>query len=196
MAIADRARDYWDRISPRERKLLVFLAVAVPLSLALWLGLAIRDGLVDMERRNQDTRDALDIVERIRSTGVDTHQDTGPKIPDQPIPLETYVSKAAEKVGLAFKGSIDTRKATKNGFVTTTVSCALDNVSTEQLRAFLQDVESGEKVVAVTHLSIKRDWRDKEKLDANLEISTYSNAEKKKTEDKDDKAGSEDKKGS
>ena len=197
MAIADRARDYWDRISPRERKLVVFLAAVVPLSLTLWLGLAIRDGLVDMEKRNQDTRDALEIVERIRVNGIDTHQNAGPKIPDQPIPLETYVSKAAEKVGLAFKGSIDTRKATKNGFVTTTVSCALDNVSTEQLRAFLQDVESGEKIVAVTHLSVKRDWRDKEKLDANLEISTYSNAEKKKSEDKgDDKAGSEDKKGS
>jgi len=185
MAFADRARDFWDRISPRERKLVLFLAVVVPLSLALWLGLSIRDGLVTMEARNEETREALDRVAEYRVKGVSPAEDTGPKIPDQPIPLETYVSKAADKAGLKFKGSLDTRKATKNGFVTTTVSCALDNVTTDQLRAFLQDVETGEKVVAVTHLDIKRDWNDKEKLDANLEISTYSNVEKAKAEDGD-----------
>ena len=39
MAVADRARDFWDRISPRERKLVVLLAVALPIVLAIWLGL-------------------------------------------------------------------------------------------------------------------------------------------------------------
>ena len=47
MAVADRARDFWDRISPRERMLVVLMAVAVPITLAIWLGLSIQDGLVE-----------------------------------------------------------------------------------------------------------------------------------------------------
>jgi hypothetical protein len=181
MALSDRARDFWDRISPRERAMVVVLSVAVPLGLALWLGFSIRDGLVSMEKRNDQTREALDIVEKFKLNGnvVDEPQI---KIPDVPIPLETYVSKAADKGGLKLKGSIETRTAKKNGFVTTTVAVALDDVSTDQLRMFLQEIEQGEKVVAVTHLDVKRDWRDKKKLDATLEISTYSNVEKAKTE--------------
>ena len=67
MALTDRARDFWDRISPRERNLVVLLAVALPITLALWLGLAIHDGLVAMEKRNDDTRKALDIVETLHA---------------------------------------------------------------------------------------------------------------------------------
>lgn len=196
MALSDRARDFWDRISPRERALVVLLAVAAPLGGALWLGLSIRDGLTSMESRNQKTREALDIVAKLKVTGT-TPEDPGIKIPDAPIALETYVTKAADKNSLKFKGSVETRKGTKAGIVTTTVTVALDDVTTDQLKAFLQEVETGEKVVAVTHLDVKRDWKDKKKLDVNLDISTYSNAEKPKAEgdaDKGDKP--DDKKGS
>ena len=49
-------RDFWDRISPRERRLVVIAGDRAPLTLALWLGLAIHDGLATMETRND--RDA------------------------------------------------------------------------------------------------------------------------------------------
>jgi Type II secretion system (T2SS), protein M len=177
------ARDFWDRISPRERKLVVFLAAVVPLALAIWLGLSIRDGLISMDDRNERTRDALTRVAKMKAAGGPV-EDPGVKIPDNAVPLETYVTKAVEKAGLKFKGPIDSRpKITKNGFVTTTVSCAVDDVSTDQLKTFLQEIESGEKVVVVTHVDIKRDWKDKKKIDATFEISTYSNAEKTKKEE-------------
>ena len=56
MTINERVRDFWDRISPRERRLVVLAGVAVPLTIAVWLGLAIHDGLSDMETRNERTR--------------------------------------------------------------------------------------------------------------------------------------------
>ena len=89
-------------------------------------------------------------------------------------------------------GSIEQRAVTKNGIVTTTVSCAVEDISTDQLKALLQDIETAEKVVAVTHLDVKRDRRDTKKIDVTLEISTYSNATK--TEEKKD-AESEKKEG-
>jgi hypothetical protein len=183
MAITDKARDFWDRISPRERKLVVFLAVAIPLGLAIWLGLSIRDGLVAMDERNERAREALQRVAKMKAAGGPQIEDPGVKIPDTPLPLETYVSKAAEKNGLKFKGPIDSRpKQTKNGFVTTTVSCALDDITTDQLKSFLHELESGVPIVAVTHLDIKRDFRDKKKIDVTFEISTYSSADKPKKE--------------
>jgi hypothetical protein len=196
------ARDFWDRISPRERKLVVFLAVVVPLGLAIWLGLSIRDGLIVMDERNERTRDAISRVAKMKAAG-GVQEEPGVKIPDTAIPLETYVTKAAEKGGLKFKGPIDSRpKVTKNGFVTTTVSCALDDISTDQLKAFLQEIESGVLIVAVTHIDVKRDFKDKKKVDASFEISTYSNAEKVKKDgegggtEAPDAKDSKDKKGS
>jgi hypothetical protein len=179
MAISDRTRDFWDRISPRERILVVFLGFAVPIVLAIWLGLSIHDGLVAMENRNQTTRDALDIIAdpKIRGAAAPSADDI--KIPDEPVALETYVSKAAEKFSLKFKGPIDSRpKVTRNGFITTTVSCALDDITTDQLKSFLQEVEQNNKVVAVTHVDVRRDFKDKKKVDATFDISTYSTAPK------------------
>ena len=179
MAISDRARDFWDRISPRERVLVVLLGFAVPVLLVVWLGLSIRGGLIAMEDRNEQTREALAEIAKIKANGPLQPVDDQIKIPDAAVALETYVSKAAEKFSLKFKGAIDSRpKVTRNGFVTTTVSCSLDDVTTDQLKAFLQEVETGNPVVVVTHLDVRRDFRDKKKIDVGFEISTYSNAPK------------------
>lgn len=189
MTLTDRFRNFWDRISPRERKLVVLLVIGVPIALAVWLGLAIRDGLVAMEDRNQTTRDALEIIEQLKAAGPQQAAADQVKIPDEPIALETYVSKAAEKSGLAFKGSIDTRKAARNGFVTTTVSVSLDDISTDQLKAFLQEVETGNRTVVVTHLDVHQDFRDHTKLDASFEISAYSKDHAKASGSGEDKDG-------
>jgi hypothetical protein len=175
MALSDRARDFWDRISPRERMLVVLLAIGIPIAGVVWLGLSIRDGLATMEQRNEQMRDALDVIADLRAKGPQQVTPDAVVIPAEPLALETYVSKAAEKHQLSFKGAIDSRpKVTRNGFVTTTVSCSLDDVTTDQLKAFLHELETGSKVVAVTQLNVKRDFRDKQKLDATFEISTYS----------------------
>jgi len=174
MAIADRARDFWDRISSRERSLVVIAAIAVPITIAIWLGLSIKDGLVAMEDRNDRTRRALEIVADLKARGPTTPVDDTP-MPTEPLMLETYVSNAAKKGGLTFKGPIDSRpKQVRNGFATTSVSCALDDITTDQLKAFLQEVETGSKLVSVTHIDIRRDFRDKKKIDVTFEVSTYS----------------------
>lgn len=196
MAITDRARDFWDRISPRERMLVVLLAIGLPIAAAVWLALSIHDGLATMDARNQTMRDALEIIATEKAKGPQVVTDDAPKIPAEPMPLETYVTKAAEKFSLKFKGPIDSRpKVVRNGFVTTTLSCAFDDITTDQLKAFLQEVEQGNKIVVVTHLDVRRDFRDKKKIDATFEVSTYSLEAKPKEsgsgedKDKDKKEG-------
>jgi hypothetical protein len=175
--ISDRARDFWDRISPRERRLVVIAAIAAPLTIALWLGLAIHDGLDAMEMRNERARKALAIVEDLRARG-GAHQqndDVVATMGTEPLSLDTYLTNAAKKAKFELKGSISPRAPqARNGFVTNTSTLSLDKVSIEELKDFLQAVESDSKVVAITHLDMRRDFRDKDKLDVNVEVSTYS----------------------
>lgn len=174
MAFSDRARDFWDRISPRERKLVLLAAVAMPITIALWLGLAIHDGLVAMEHRNDRTRQALDVVAELKARGPVKPDEAQVPIPNDPIPLETYLNNAATAAGFSIKNTSPRPPLTKNGFVTSSVSFQLEDLEIDKLKAFLQEVETKQKVVFVTHLDIKRDFKDKHKLDATVEVSTYS----------------------
>lgn len=183
-AISDRARDFWDRISPRERRLVLIAAIAVPITLAIWLGLAIRDGLVDMEKRNAQSRKALSVLADLRARG-----ETRQKVDDavalmgtEPLSLPTYLDNAAKKASFTLKSTTPHPSVTRNGFVTNSVSIALDDLTIEQLKTFLMEVEMGSRVVAITHIDLRRDFRDKAKLDVNLEVSTYSKEPPPKTE--------------
>ena len=62
------------------------------------------------------------------------------------------------------------------------MSCTLDDLTIDQLKTFLMEVEMGSKVVAVTHIDLRKDFRNKEKLDVSLEVSTYSKEPPAKTE--------------
>jgi hypothetical protein len=183
-AISDKARDFWDRISPRERRLVIIAAIAVPITLAIWLGLSIRDGLVDMEKRNAQSRKALSVLADLRARG-ETRQkvdDAVAMMGTEPLSLPTYLDNAAKKASFTLKSTTPHPAVTRNGFVTNSVSISLDDLTIEQLKTFLMEVEMGSRVVAVTHIDLRRDFRDKAKLDVNLEVSTYSKEPPAKTE--------------
>jgi hypothetical protein len=183
--VVARARDFWDRISPRERRLVVIAAVAVPLTLALWLGFAISDGLSAMEARNDKMRRALRIVSDLRARGkVPTDgDDVLKKMGTEQIALDVYLTNAAKKAKFELKSTITPRPAqTKNGFVTTISSLTLDKLTIEQLKDFLTEIESGSKQVMVTHLELRRDFRDKDKLTLNVDVSAFSREPKEKTD--------------
>jgi type II secretory pathway component PulM len=175
-AISDKARDFWDGISPRERRLVIIAAIALPITLAVWLGLAIRDGLSDMETRNAQMRKALGVLADLRARGENLRKtdDVIDLMGTEPLSLPTYLDNAAKKANFTLKSTTPHPPVTRNGFVTNSVSATLDDLSIEQLKTFLMEVEMGSKYVAITHIDLRRDFRDKTKLDVNLEVSTYS----------------------
>ena len=174
-SISDKARDFWDRISPRERMLVVVGAIAVPLTIIVWLALSITDGLSAMEARNDKMRKALVVLEDMKARGpAQPADDVVATMGVEPLSLDTYLSSAAQKAGFTLKGTTPRNPVTRNGFVTNSVSCQISDLTIDQFKKFLQEVESGSKVVIVTRLDIRRDFKAKEKLDATLEVSTYS----------------------
>ena len=177
MALSDRARDFWDRISPRERRLVVVLVVAAPICLALWLGFAIRDGLVAMEKRNDDTRKALAIVEDLHARGPATPtDDVVATMPTEPVSLNTYLTNAATKAGFALKGTTPHNAVTKNKFITNSSTCQVSDLTLDQLKKFLSEIESASRHVVVTSLDIRKNFKNSKDghLDATLEVSTYA----------------------
>jgi hypothetical protein len=191
-AVSDRAKDFWDRISSRERKLVVLAAFAAPLTIAIWLGLQIQDGLDAKERNNERMRKALVIVADLKARGpTQPVDDVVATMGTEPLSLDTYLDNAAKKAGFTIKGTTPHNPVTKNGFVTNSVSLNVDDLELEKLKVFLQELETASKVVVVTHLDMKRDFKDKAKVDAKLEVSTYSKEAPAKAEG----SGSDAKKG-
>jgi hypothetical protein len=175
----------------------ILLAVATPIVLAIWLGLNIKDGLTAMEQRNSKTRRALVVLTDLRARGpMLPTDDAVATMGVEPLSLDTYLRNAANKAGFPIKGTITPRNPViRNGFVTNSVSISLEDLELEQVKAFLQEVETASKLVAVTNLDVKRDFRDKTKVDAKLEVSTYSKEPRTGDAEKSDEAGSAQKEG-
>jgi enoyl reductase-like protein len=174
--ISDRARDFWDRISPRERRLVVFAAIAAPLTLAVWLGLEIHDGLNAMEVRNDKARHALEVLDDLRAKGGQSalpSDDVIKAMPNEPVSLDVYLNKAAQKAGFPLKSVHRKPTQTRNGFITAAVSIDVDPMTIDDLKTFLQAVETDSKYVAITRLTVKRNRSAKEKVDASLDVSAY-----------------------
>ncbi len=191
-AVSERARDFWDRISQRERGLVVVAAVAVPLTIAIWLGLAIGDGLSNMEARNERTRKALTVLADLKARGPQLPvDDLVAGMPVEALSLETYLTNAASAAGFVLKGTTPRTPVTRNGFSTSSVTLTVSDLTIDQLKKFLQEIETKSKYVAVTHLEItRRDYKSKDKLDASLEVSTYAKEPAKKPDAAGSDAGS------
>jgi len=179
-AVSERARDFWDRISPRERGLVMIAAVVAPLTLVIWLGLAIGDGLANMEARNERTRKALSVLADLKARGPKQPvDDVVAGMPVEPLGLETYLSNAATTAGFVLKATTPRNPVIRNGFITSSVGLSNLDVNIEQLKKFLQEIETKSKYVAITRMDItRRDFKGKDKLEASLEVSTYAKEKK------------------
>ncbi len=196
MNIAERARDFWDRISPRERRLVVIAVIAAPITIAIWLGLSIQDGLVAKEKANDKARKALVVLADLKARGpAQPTDDVVATMGTEPVSLDTYLTNAAQKAGFQLKGTTPRNAVTRNGFVTNSVSCQVSDLTIDQMKKFLQEIETASKVVVVTRLDLRRDFKAKEKLDATLEVSTYSKEPPAKGSAGSGSAGSAEKKG-
>jgi hypothetical protein len=184
-AISERARDFWDRISPRERGLVVIAAVAVPLTIVIWLAMSIGDGLSSMETRNDRMRKALVVLADLKARGPrQPVDDVLAGMPVEPLGLETYLTNAATTAGFVLKGTTPRTPITRNGFVTSSVTLTVSDVTIDQLKRFLQEVETKSKYVAITRLELTRkNYKDKDKIDASLEVSTCAKEAVKKPGD-------------
>lgn len=175
----DKLRDKWESITPRERRLVVVLGIAIPTVLIIFLGMKIGSGLDDREKRVKRERKALEVLSDLRVRGGDQKQ-TDEALAEMKkgvaIVPETYVGKAFDKISIARPTVTPGTTQNKDGFVTKTVRFEAHDLTVTQAKDLLEALETGSKTVVVTSLTITRKFRDedKDKLDLKLEVTTYA----------------------
>lgn len=176
----DNLRERWERITPREQKLVMALgATAVFIVLAL-IGFDINDRLTALEDKNQRTRKALSILRDTLSSNVSRDSKASKvEIPDTPTELESYLEDIGKEVGVTIPGYSPRPKATRGIYTEVSTRIQVRNIDILQLTSLLEQIESKSKVVVVTDMHIKRHFREQDKLDAELVVSTYYREPKK-----------------
>lgn len=170
----DRLRDRWDQMPPRERRLVTILVSTVLVGLAFYIALGIRDGLVDLENRNQQKREALRALQLYRAGGAAKTQSVV-EIPDEAkaVKLDRYIDGIIQKVGIESPRYPQPKDSKKGKYVERSFKLSLPMLTINQLKDFLEKLETGSKVVVVKDLHVKVNFREKEKLDVDLVVATY-----------------------
>lgn len=171
MAALDSLRNKWESITPRERRMVVLLGASVVVILVLYVSLAIRDGMVALEKKNERSRRALQALTALKARPVTAASEA--EIPSEPVPLVSYLFTAAQKAGVTL-GAVPTRDATRGSYSVRGATIELRDISLEQATDLLEAIENDSKTVVVTGLQLRRNFRDKAKLELSVEVSAYS----------------------
>ncbi|HVK71827.1 MAG TPA: hypothetical protein VM734_00850 [Kofleriaceae bacterium] len=177
MAALDKLRDKWEAITPRERRMVVLLGVSTVIILILYVAIQIKHGLDELEAKNAKARRALVLLAGHKAQARTSQpDDPAAKIGAEPIKLETYIYNAGAKAQVTVPG-VNTRTPTSKGkFVAHSATVELRDITLTQAKDFLQAIEGDSKIVVVSSMHLRRNFRDKEKLDLNVEIVTWARA--------------------
>lgn len=175
----ERLRDRWDGLAPREQRLVAALGITfvVVLLTLLWRG--INGGLAERAERNDEIRQALDALQAYRiGQAEQTETARQVEIPADPVRLQSYLEGIATEVGITIPGFNPQTPVTRDGFTESSTRIEIRELTITELTDFLEKVETREGHVVVKSLDIKRNFRDEEKLDANMVVTTFSKEKK------------------
>jgi hypothetical protein len=156
--------------------MVLLLGVSFVLVMIIYVALEIRDGMAAIEAKNQKSRRALAALTAYKAQAKSTVSPDAPKIPDQALSLQSYLFAAGERAKVNVPGVNQRGSTTKGKFTSHAASVELREVTLSQVKDFLEAIESESKVVVVSALQIRRNFRDKEKLDLTVDVVTWSNA--------------------
>jgi hypothetical protein len=190
MAALDNVRDRWERMAPRERTMMVMLAVTFVVCIFAFVGFNISDGLTSIEDKNDEAREALAAMQhhRINEGSTATPGSEG-MIPDEPVKLSRYLEDIVQDVGITSPTYPTPKETAKGKYVEISFKLSLKDLTIYELKDFLEKVESKSPVVVIRELHVKRNFRDKEKLNAEMTIATFKKAAAGEGEDKDKDEG-------
>lgn len=170
----DRAKEWWESKAPRERKLLLALGATLIVCTFGWVAMSIRGGLSAIEKKNDQSREALAAIDMQRilkqSQGAGQPVVT---IPEAPVALDTYLDGIITEVGLKSPTYPAPKETQKGSTVELTIHVALQDLTIYQLKDLLEKVETQNPVVVVTELHVKKNFGNKENVDVDFTAATY-----------------------
>ena len=170
----DRAKEWWETKAPRERKLVLALGATLVICTIGWVAMTIRGGLTTIEKKNDQSREALAAIDMQRilkqSQGAGQPVVT---IPDSPVALDTYLDGIITEVGLKSPTYPAPKETQKGATVELTIHVALQDLTIYQLKDLLEKIETQNPVVVVTELHVKKNFGNKENVDVDFTAATY-----------------------
>jgi Tfp pilus assembly protein PilO len=167
----------WNRMAPRERKLISILASAV-FTLALVLaGYLIVDSLQEISTSNQDTREALAAIARHRDDYLDAKSrmvTLETRIGVEPPQLAADLEAAGKEAGIEIPETVDRPPAPAGKrYLEHSLDVKLRKVGLKELATFLNKVETNPRLIVVTRLQIRRSFGEGDKLDVEMTATAY-----------------------
>lgn len=170
-------RDWWERLSQRERTMLGAAGATFVVIMTLGVGYFITDGLETLDQRNSDMRQALrdldtqrDAYLRMKAKSAQLETRLG----QTPVQFQSYLEAAAKEAGVELPESQEHQATTSNkAFNERTVDLRLGAVTLEQLTKFMRAVETGRSMVVVSQLNVRTRDDKHEQLDVTMSVSTY-----------------------
>ncbi len=170
----DRAKEWWESKAPRERRLVLVLGATLVVCTIGWVAMTIRGGLGSIEKKNDESREALAAIDMQRilkqSQGGDQ---TVVRIPDSPVQLDTYLDGIITEVGLKSPTYPAQKETQKGNVVELTIHVALQDLTIYQLKDLLEKIETQNPIVVVTEMHVKKNFGNKENVDVDFTAATY-----------------------
>ncbi len=168
----------WNRMAPRERRLVAVLGGAVFAVLVAVLALLTTQSLADIRQHNEDARIALEDISKHRNEYLDARSKMmaqesriGLGTPQLAADLEA----AAREAGIGSIPETVSRPAVPAGrrYLEHNIDVTLRQVDLLSLSKFLSKIETGPRVIIVSRMNIKRVFADGEKLNVSLTATAW-----------------------
>ena len=168
----------WNRMSPRERRLISILGSAFVGCAVLLVGYLVFDSMQTMSQDNQDMRDALDAIARHSEEFREAKARAKAqelRIGTEPPQLAADLEAAAKEAGIQIPETADRPDAAAGKrYVEHSLDVKLRKVDLKSLATFLSKVETGRSLVLITRLQIRRSFGgDGTSVDVDLTATTY-----------------------
>jgi Tfp pilus assembly protein PilO len=167
----------WNRMAPRERRLVGILAGAVLVVLVAVVAVLTAQTLGEISETNEAAREALSAIAKHR----DEFQEAKSRMLAQEVRIGTEqpqlaadLEAAASETGIQIPETAS-RPPVPAGrrYLEHSVDVTLRQVDLLSLSKFLSKLETGRRLIVITRMNIKRSFAEGEKLNVSLTATTY-----------------------
>jgi hypothetical protein len=170
-------RSEWERLAPRERRLVTLLAtvvVALGVTLGAWVTFS---SIGDLEEGNAKIREALSEIAKHHDEYLEAKTRNAiqeQRIGGEPPQLVKDLEEAARGENIQIAESSE-RPASPAGrrYVQHDLDVRLREVDLQALTKFMRRVETGPRLIMFTRVSLKHRYSETDKLDAELTATAF-----------------------
>ena len=167
----------WNRMAPRERRLVTALVGAVVAFAVLVTGFLIVDSLHSIDQYNDETREALANIAKHRDEYLEAKarmvaQEV--RIGNEPPQFAADLEEAAREVNIQIPETNE-HPAVPVGkrYLEHQVDVKLRQLDLQSLTKFLAKLETGRRLIVITQLRLRKHFSEGNKLDVELTATAY-----------------------